>query len=197
FSARGLHPLPEQEKTGNVEKVIRVTRERYAKERRVVEDKIVRWHENDGGEDEKEKNIQNKNDRQVFTKKSEPKKEREIRVEKTEEDGEHKFEVICSRCGKRTRISFKPDGVRPVYCKECLSVLREEKRQEVELRKKKKQEEIKKIEEQENSGKESGQELSLEEIKKIRPVDFKNKQTKGEVRDGEEIKEGEEIIIKN
>jgi len=26
------------------------------------------------------------------------------------------FEAICSVCGKKTRLSFKPDGVRPIYC---------------------------------------------------------------------------------
>src|SRR5574344_616679 len=55
FSARGLPPMPESDKTGNVEKTIKVTRERYAKERKIVEDKIMRWHENDGGGEETEK----------------------------------------------------------------------------------------------------------------------------------------------
>ncbi|ABK14524.1 MAG: CxxC-x17-CxxC domain-containing protein [Methanothrix sp.] len=28
-------------------------------------------------------------------------------------------DVICSDCGKQTQVPFKPDGSRPVYCKEC------------------------------------------------------------------------------
>ncbi|MEF8879290.1 MAG: CxxC-x17-CxxC domain-containing protein [Candidatus Thermoplasmatota archaeon] len=28
-------------------------------------------------------------------------------------------EVTCSDCGKQTEVPFKPDGDRPVYCREC------------------------------------------------------------------------------
>jgi len=222
FSARGLAPLPVEEKTDNVEKVIRVTRERYAKERKVVEDKIMRWHENDGGEEEKilrpaqnrqairpefslraqggkEKNERREVRREERREENFVKPRREERKEerKEEDEKDRGFGVICSRCGKKTTISFKPDGIRPVYCKECLSALREEKRQEVELRKKKKQEELKRIEEEDSVKMESEEELSLEEIRKIRPVDFKNNHPKVRSRDGEEIREGEEITIKN
>jgi CxxC-x17-CxxC domain-containing protein len=215
FSARGLAPLPEEEKTGNTDKVIKVTRERYAKERKVVEDKIMRWHENDGGEEEKKKTVQSRNDnffparrpaeRAVFSPKSAEKVAvvgvpRKVEEEK-EKSRSGEFEVICSRCSKPTKISFQPDGIRPVYCKECLSSLREEKRQEVEFRKKKKQEELKKIDEQEeiSSPKETGGELSLQEISKIKPVDFKNR---GEVKNVQfhqeengNLKEGEEVVF--
>ena len=27
--------------------------------------------------------------------------------------------VICAECGKETEVPFKPDGTRPVYCKDC------------------------------------------------------------------------------
>ena len=27
--------------------------------------------------------------------------------------------VTCAECGKETEVPFKPDGSRPVYCKEC------------------------------------------------------------------------------
>jgi CxxC-x17-CxxC domain-containing protein len=47
FSARGLWPKSEEEKTGNLEKVIKVSRERYAKKREEVEEKIARWHLSD------------------------------------------------------------------------------------------------------------------------------------------------------
>ena len=29
------------------------------------------------------------------------------------------FDDICSDCGIKTQLPFKPDGVRPVYCQEC------------------------------------------------------------------------------
>ncbi|MDD5567047.1 MAG: type IV secretion system DNA-binding domain-containing protein [Patescibacteria group bacterium] len=43
FSAHGLPPLHSRAKEGNLEKIIRVSRERYATPRAVVEDKIMRW----------------------------------------------------------------------------------------------------------------------------------------------------------
>ena len=27
--------------------------------------------------------------------------------------------VTCSECGKETEVPFKPDGTRPVYCRDC------------------------------------------------------------------------------
>lgn len=53
FSATILPPLQESEKTENDQKIIRISRERYAKPRAVVEDKIARWTGmTGGGEDE-------------------------------------------------------------------------------------------------------------------------------------------------
>lgn len=33
--------------------------------------------------------------------------------------GRKLYEVTCSECGKETEVPFKPDGERPVYCREC------------------------------------------------------------------------------
>ncbi len=37
------------------------------------------------------------------------------------------YEAVCATCGKKTRVSFKPDKVRPVYCPTCLEKSREER----------------------------------------------------------------------
>jgi CxxC-x17-CxxC domain-containing protein len=37
------------------------------------------------------------------------------------------FDAICANCGKKIQVKFKPDGVRPVYCKDCLPKMREQK----------------------------------------------------------------------
>jgi len=29
------------------------------------------------------------------------------------------FDVVCADCGKKTQVPFKPDGRRPVYCRDC------------------------------------------------------------------------------
>lgn len=28
-------------------------------------------------------------------------------------------EITCSDCGKKAEVPFKPDGDRPVYCRDC------------------------------------------------------------------------------
>ena len=45
------------------------------------------------------------------------------RVEKTKD----KYRVNCSNCGTETSVPFKPDGVRPVYCKICLEAEKQKK----------------------------------------------------------------------
>lgn len=41
------------------------------------------------------------------------------------------FAVTCSSCGQATTTIFEPDGVRPVYCKDCLMRKKKEKQQEL------------------------------------------------------------------
>jgi len=213
FSGRGLPPLSDAEKTGNTEKVIKVTRERYAKSREVVEEKIMRWHEIDedeasgsqkpaakdnlgatiwpAGRPPRSEGKANQPDRPNQLRSKEPEPLRQ--VQKTEKskapqpmqaaerknetppssgrqprplvnraadsraeerrkderktaDSLYRFDVLCSRCGRAAKVSFQPDGQRPVYCKDCLNLLREEKNRETEARKQAKQEELKKIE---------------------------------------------------
>ncbi|MFH0892006.1 MAG: type IV secretion system DNA-binding domain-containing protein [Candidatus Falkowbacteria bacterium] len=140
FSARGLAPLSKEEVEGNLEKVISVSRERYARERAAVEEKIARWHSNDEDEEREEgnggRNIAN----------SAPAAHFHAKNEKTDDDDVYKFATACSRCGRETKTSFKPDGIRPVYCKDCLSLAREEKKREIEDRKKAKDEELSRLE---------------------------------------------------
>lgn len=185
FSARGLAPLSAEEKTHNIEKVIAVCRERYAKRRQEVEEKISRWHTDEDEKDELKKNAivsGNKKEepkwnkppsfaaapivqkppfqpsrpsqqpaplpRQIEKYPVRPAAEKAIEqkpnygsVEK-QADEVYKNSAICSRCGQETKISFVPDGIRPIYCKNCLSLAKEEKRKELETRKQAKQNEL-------------------------------------------------------
>ena len=88
FSAITLPPLAESK--GNSDKVIALSRERYAEPRKIVEDKIARW----SGTDEQGQA---------------PRDERVI-----------KYESKCNKCKVDVFVPFVPDGVRPVYCKKCL-----------------------------------------------------------------------------
>ena len=35
-----------------------------------------------------------------------------------------KFDAICSNCGKKCQVPFRPDGEKPVYCKDCFDMPR-------------------------------------------------------------------------
>ncbi|PIP33448.1 hypothetical protein COX22_04300 [Candidatus Falkowbacteria bacterium CG23_combo_of_CG06-09_8_20_14_all_49_15] len=147
FSGRGLPPLANEEKTGNTEKMIKISRERYAKQRQEVELKIMRWHENN--EDKEE----NKNSGQPYPrlKTEEPPKKNILPAAAPAPLSAHArgpvkpapvaapnrlypFEAVCDQCGAQTRISFQPDGIRKVYCRDCLSAIKERKKEELENR---------------------------------------------------------------
>lgn len=178
FSARGLPPLSKEELTENEEKVIKVTRERYAKERKSVEEKITRWHASDDENNSFQKAApagdwrpkQNTGDRQFaappakaavsdarFAQKHtiHPRVNANgipgagVKPVKEERWGGkediYKYSANCSRCGKETKISFIPDGIRPVFCKDCLALARKEKNEKTDARKKAKEEELKRL----------------------------------------------------
>lgn len=144
FSATTLPPLGQAAFTGNKEKVVAVSRERYAKPREVVEDKISRWSgmviEGKEGKESEEgearpaprtisdyktpyKSDFKKDDRKPapsFTP-SRPMSDRPA-LSKPSKPG---FKVNCYECGQQTEIPFKPDGLRPIYCKSCFQKIRE------------------------------------------------------------------------
>ncbi|MFA6171005.1 MAG: CxxC-x17-CxxC domain-containing protein [Patescibacteria group bacterium] len=103
----------------------------------------------------------------------------------------YKYNAACSRCGKDTKISFPPDGIRPVFCKECLTVIKKEKNEEVEERRKKKLLELARLEEVSGTEApapkekppvsglrfagtegESWKEITLSDLKNIAPIKF-------------------------
>jgi len=225
FSARGLPPLSEEEETHNVEKVINVSRERYTKGRKEVEEKISRWHANE--EDEGEEIKQKKSPifqpvvakrslsepvEQLFVSRAETKREEmpvakqgsrpeDRREEKPESKRDasgsiYKNSAVCTRCNKETKISFVPDGIRPIYCKDCLSIAKEEKRKEVETRRTLKQEELIVI--SANNIPEAGAgEMSLKEAfnGKITGFDGRTKDIEPPKQAEIELKEGEDVNL--
>ncbi len=200
FSARGLHPLTEEEKTDNTDKVIKVSRERYARDRKTVEEKIARWHAADAGEETKPVEKERKPDREERPKPALAKPVRKMAVpiampsipERT--DGKkkeihksediYKYSASCSRCGKTTKVSFRPDGLRPIFCKDCLALARDEKKNEIEARQRAKREELEKLASSaRGAGAAAASEISLKDLmKKSRP------ETKGEEGELEEDK---------
>lgn len=213
FSAVGLPPLREDEKTDNADKVIKVTRERYARKREVVEEKIARWHELDTNDQpSKKEQIKPKNKPVIIPQTRKPldspsssfqtnqktqvnqvqaKTQTQTQTQPTSsastpkvsvpakalKSDSNKFQTKCSRCNKDTSTPFEPDGIRPVFCKDCLSELRKEKRDVLETRKKDKQAELNSQVVFENSQPDKEEEksggLSLSELSRVKPVDFK------------------------
>lgn len=97
FSAETLPPIPKMEKS-NREKIIKASRERYSTPRDKVEDKIGRW---------------------VSTVK--------LSGVPSPAASQPLYDAQCSKCGKRTKVVFPPDGKRPVYCKSCRGKIEREK----------------------------------------------------------------------
>lgn len=118
------------------------------------------------------------------------------------------YEAICASCGQDTTITFIPDGVRPIYCKNCLSKRKEEKRLEVEKRHLAKEIEKKHLEE-ETVLVDEAPSMSFADLIKAKPVDFRGREIKEHrtnnsdgqsavARQSEhEITEGEDITIAN
>jgi len=135
FSAKGLPPVY-SESLGNEEKVIRASRERYAKPRDVVEDKIRRWSL--GGKEEglgkagieargfgEGQKREERGPRPEFRKEERSTfKPKEGEQKKPLTATGPKYKANCYNCGNEVEVPFKPDNIRPVYCKDCLKKAR-------------------------------------------------------------------------
>ncbi|MFH1142317.1 MAG: type IV secretion system DNA-binding domain-containing protein [Candidatus Uhrbacteria bacterium] len=95
--------------TGNAQKVIDVSRERYATPRSEVEDRIIRWSE------------------------SKPTIDVEVPGMPAEAPSKKKsskplFDYDCSRCKSKISIPVELDRNRPIYCEDCIEIVREERK---------------------------------------------------------------------
>lgn len=272
FSAKGLPPLAEEEKTGNGQKVINYSREKYASDRVSVEEKIMRWHE--GDDDDNRLPATRVTGATAFNPTAtapapafarpaastprtafpaprtmspapgyrpvSPRPSSSLSVparppatvaapitatapiaSRTVAPGptsrplvKSGYEAICANCGRTTSIVFIPDGIRPVYCKDCLTQKKEEKRLELEERHSAKQKE-KEILIAEAAQVAAAPALSLADLKKIAPVDFRGRTIKTAKTDQpasgvtpsdssphfpapeKDLSEGEEVIVVN
>lgn len=223
FSARGRPPLTAEEKTGNKEKMIKVSRERYAKNKSAVEDKISRWHANN--EDPPEEKTEARPARKVFKEAPKalapPVKDKDMAARPQTENFRPSTPArqtaphnnyTCSRCSRPTQVSFVPDGIRPIFCKDCLSLAKKEKKWELEARLEAKKRELAglpagsaglpvklrpKISEN-FSGANQAPAVSLNQAIKSGPVDFQGKKIeskRGSLKTPTIIKENEDVIL--
>ncbi len=153
FSAGTLPPIAQR--TGSAEKVIGVSRERYATPRSDIEQKVLRWSGMESGpvlatptaetlvtggevsyptietEEEKEERATTEEEggsgageylrfspeRLAAIVKAQPKKKEKP-----------KFKHTCTRCGATWEMPVQLDPSRPMYCAECLPLVREEQK---------------------------------------------------------------------
>jgi CxxC-x17-CxxC domain-containing protein len=143
FSAGTIPPIDISDTSVSVDKVIRVSRERYGSKREEVEEKISRWsgvmktevqnkvadlvkksvNVNSKVSPKKTSSIvQDTKEEKIVVNnqsiKQQVKKNDEIAVE--ERPQVELFQAECSACGITVEVPFKPDGRRPVFCKDCL-----------------------------------------------------------------------------
>ncbi len=131
FSATTLPPLFEDRRTGSAEKTVKVSRERYARPRKTVEDKINRWSGMDLSDnviDTTSKKRSETSPRPEKKKETKPefnqkKFQKESQLNKMEE-----YRTVCAACGREAKVNFKPEPGRPVYCSECFKKVKENRR---------------------------------------------------------------------
>ncbi len=143
FSATMLPPLTPEEKENNREKIIRASRERYAKTRAEVEAKILRWSGGGREEGEEEPKSQRTYERmnqrtgERMNKRTDERKNRRTEGQRQGSGGKEsafsgqgpkiQHPAICDRCKKNVTLTFVPDPKKPIYCKECLKLSRSER----------------------------------------------------------------------
>jgi DNA-directed RNA polymerase subunit RPC12/RpoP len=108
FSAMTLPPIAQV--THSQEKVIKISRERYAMPRSEIEQKVLQWS---GMED---------TDMDTLLKEAEEKKKA------MKDSKKPKFEYQCTRCGVPVILPVELDRSRPIYCDDCIKIVREEKK---------------------------------------------------------------------
>ncbi len=135
FSATTLPPIAKR--TGSEDKVIKVSRERYATPRDKIEEKVIRWS-----------GMGTSDEGAVLTVETEEEEAMEAKLKALEASSPQiaelapsgfgakkdkpQFEIACSVCGKIQKLNFEPDWSRPWFCKEDL----EKRRLEMEEQKK-------------------------------------------------------------
>ncbi|MEW5907946.1 MAG: CxxC-x17-CxxC domain-containing protein [Patescibacteria group bacterium] len=102
FSANTLPPIIRTIERSNADKIIELSREKYATARQEVEEEIAQWHAPAAVEKSSFDGVPPGASRSI----PHP---GEIRHQI--------YEAMCSVCGKKTFVPFKPDGKRPVFCK--------------------------------------------------------------------------------
>lgn len=154
FSMQTIPPPTEVQ--GHHEKIIKVSREKYASKREDIEEKIQRWSqpESDGqaeGRGESRNRGEGRSDSKSDGRRGQPipknlpglMKGKKILEDIPLDSGRKEeiqdlqgllkpkaYQVKCAKCGKETDVPFKPSPDRPAYCKECFVEIKEQRSKE-------------------------------------------------------------------
>ncbi len=147
FSASSLEPINTEETAKNLDKIIQSSRERYSSERDIVEDKIMKWSGMVKPEVKNRISALAHNRGVDSSKKTEYPKQKDVaEIHKTGiqkktvenenvDDNRELFSTKCWGCEAETKVPFKPDGKRPIFCKDCLkNYRREQSKLQVQLK---------------------------------------------------------------
>ncbi|MFH1656569.1 MAG: CxxC-x17-CxxC domain-containing protein [Candidatus Nealsonbacteria bacterium] len=102
FSATTLPPFPFP-KVSNIDKIIKVSRERYGTPKKEVEEDINKWAGFSEIIKASNSGLINQTQKETIL-----------------------YDAVCAMCKKETKVVFPPDGKRPVYCKNCLKKVKAE-----------------------------------------------------------------------
>lgn len=114
FSALTLPPIAQS--THSTEPAIEASRKMYGRPRAVVEQAILKWSEI-GGEEVGPEAVKEMFDEAESRRKAQKKF-----------GGRPMFEYNCTRCNKYMALPVELDRSRPIYCEDCIELVREERK---------------------------------------------------------------------
>jgi hypothetical protein len=150
FSANTLPPIAQR--TASTQKVIAVSRERYATQKALIEEKVLRWSGMEVGESKLEyPDIKTEEELEASGVIGAPPRpgleefeqedtgeylkisdERMAAIVKAAPAGKKKekpkFSYTCNRCGKTWDMPVQLDPSRPIFCAECMPLVRDERK---------------------------------------------------------------------
>jgi CxxC-x17-CxxC domain-containing protein len=165
------------------DKVIAVSRERYASPRHEIEERITRWSENK----HEEAATEEKPAKKIYPVTAQSSNSEKKPVNKKTRIKKPLAEVDCSFCGTHTEINFIPDPNKPVYCKKCLELSKQGKIPSPSSIKKVSQSEEKKEDNKEEF-------ISLAEALKVKPEFKKDVPKQEEKKDDKNILGPGEVV---
>lgn len=120
FSATTLPPISTVNE-GIIEKVIKSSRERYAKKRQEVEEKIMRWSGLEESMEAAAKETKLAGEEAIFKAGHVARELKDEKKEVKEVRQVNPPNAVCDNCSRDVFIKFKPDSERNVFCKDCLA----------------------------------------------------------------------------